>query len=307
MAPLGYIEWRKFEGAIERAKEACKNSGQRVDDHFAHAAKMVMIGSEAKREVDDYSLSRYACYLIAQNGDPRKEEIALAQTYFALQTRKQEIQELLMEDQKRVGLRGEMATRNKKLGQAAKQAGVINYANFQDFGYMGLYGGMRQATTNRIPKGYKQTEAGVIPEDWSTTTLLKLSVTGISNGVFNDPAKVGSGYRLINVLDLYQGYSIDTKNLSRLQLAQTDFMKNKVKKGGVFFTRSSITPDGIGFCNFCNDDANDITFDGHIMKVTPNPEIANSAFLRLYCISKTARKFLVRNAKELSKNNFLNY
>ncbi|MFA4891210.1 MAG: DNA damage-inducible protein D [Candidatus Gracilibacteria bacterium] len=113
MLPLGYIEWRKFEGAIQRAKEACKNSGQKIENHFAHADKMVLIGSEAKREIKDYHLSRYACYLIAQNGDPRKEEIAFAQTYFAIQTRRQE-------------------------------AGVINFANFQDFGYMGLYGGLRQ-------------------------------------------------------------------------------------------------------------------------------------------------------------------
>lgn len=144
MVPLGYVEWRKFEGAVDRAKEACKNSGQKIEDHFAHAAKMVLIGSEAKRKVDDYHLSRYACYLIAQNGDPRKEEIALAQTYFALQTRKQEIREQMIEDGKRVFLRGEMKDSNKKLIKAAKESGVKNYAEFQDYGYMGLYGGLRQ-------------------------------------------------------------------------------------------------------------------------------------------------------------------
>lgn len=144
MTPLGYIEWRKFEGAIERAKEACKNSGQAVDDHFGGAAKMVSIGSEAERSIEDYSLSRYACYLIAQNGDPRKEEIALAQTYFAIQARKQEVHEQLMEDSKRVLLRGEMKEHNKNLVKAAKEAGVVNYANFHDYGYMGLYAGMRQ-------------------------------------------------------------------------------------------------------------------------------------------------------------------
>lgn len=88
---LGYVEWRKFEGVIEKAKEGCKNSGNEVVDHFVGAAKMVQIGSDTKREIDDIKLTRYACYLIAQNGDPRKESIAFAQSYFAVQTRKQEL------------------------------------------------------------------------------------------------------------------------------------------------------------------------------------------------------------------------
>jgi DNA-damage-inducible protein D len=91
MGPLGYIEWRKFEGAINRAKDSCKNSKQNISDQFVDADKLVSVGSDAKRVISDYHLSRYACYLIAQNGDPRKEEIALAQTYFAIQTRKQEL------------------------------------------------------------------------------------------------------------------------------------------------------------------------------------------------------------------------
>lgn len=144
LAPLGYAEWRKFEGVIERAKEACKMSRQDVGDHFGGADKMVGIGSGAARVTNDYRLSRYACYLIAQNGDPRKAEIALAQSYFAIQTRRQEAQDVLSEDSKRVVLRGEMGARNKKLAQAAKASGVTNYAGFQDYGYMGLYGGLRQ-------------------------------------------------------------------------------------------------------------------------------------------------------------------
>jgi len=128
MAPLGYQKWDNFEVAILRAKESCKNSGQTVDDHFAGAKKMVSIGSGTERSIDDYNLSRYACYLIAQNGDPRKEEIALAQTYFAIQTRKQEVHELQIEDSKRVLLRDEMKEHNKNLAKAAKEAGVINYA-----------------------------------------------------------------------------------------------------------------------------------------------------------------------------------
>jgi len=139
MTPLGYVEWRKFEGTIERAKEACKNSAQPIEDHFAGAAKMIKIATgtakETLREINDHHLSRYACYLIAQNGDPRKEEIALAQTYFAIQTRKQETQELLEEDIK---------DKNRKLFGIAKSVGVSDYANFQDAGYMGLYGGLRR-------------------------------------------------------------------------------------------------------------------------------------------------------------------
>ncbi len=150
--PLGYLEWRKFVGVVEKAKESCKNSGQNVDDHFGGAAKMVLVGSGAERKLEDYHLSRYACYLIAQNGDPRKEEIALAQTYFALQTRRQEMSELFLEDSERVLLRGEMSERNKKLAKAAQGAGVINHADFQDFGYMGLYGGLRQKDIHKKKK-----------------------------------------------------------------------------------------------------------------------------------------------------------
>ncbi len=141
---LNYSDFGNFENAIKRAKESCKNSKQNIKDHFGDATEMVEIGSNTKRKFPSYKLSRYACYLIAQNGDPRKVEIAKAQTYFAIQTRRQEIQENLVEDQKRVFLRGEMKEHNKNLASAAKQAGVVNYANFQDFGYMGLYGGLRQ-------------------------------------------------------------------------------------------------------------------------------------------------------------------
>jgi DNA-damage-inducible protein D len=145
---LGYTEYGKFLPAIERAMEACKNSGQKTKDHFAGVSEMIKIATgtqkETVRESQNFDLSRYACYLIAQNGDPRKEEIALAQTYFAIQTRLQEVQELQIEDSKRVFLRDEMKEHNKKLAKAAKDAGVINYASFQDYGYMGLYGGLRQ-------------------------------------------------------------------------------------------------------------------------------------------------------------------
>lgn len=140
---LDYDKWERFEWAIKRAMESCKNSNQKLQDHFAGAGKMIELWKWGIREIPDYRLSRYAGYLIAQNGDPRKETIAQAQTYFALQTRKQELSETLLEDQKRVYFRDEMTEHNKRLARTAKKAGVWNYGEFVDYGYMGLYGGMR--------------------------------------------------------------------------------------------------------------------------------------------------------------------
>lgn len=155
---LEYADWRNFENVIDKAKIACTTSSQDVDDHFVDINEMIELGKGATRPVRDYKLSRYACYLIAQNGDPEKQPIALAQTYFAIQTRKQEVNEQLMEDSKRVLLRGEMKEHNKNLAKAAKEAGVINHANFQDYGYMGLYAGMRQKDI-KVKKKLKKNEA----------------------------------------------------------------------------------------------------------------------------------------------------
>lgn len=144
MPLLGYDQWRNFEAVIEKAKEACKNSEQEVEYHFVSVSKMIKIAKntprEADREVIDYQLSRYACYLIAQNGDPRKQEIATAQTYFAVQTRKQEISQQLSEDKKRLYVRQEVKKHNVKLFETAKQAGVNNFGKFNNYGYLGLYG-----------------------------------------------------------------------------------------------------------------------------------------------------------------------
>lgn len=147
---LGYTQWRRFEDAIERAKESCKSASQPIEGHFAGAGKMVKAGVATKTKADVH-LTRYACYLVAQNGDPRKTEIAQAQTYFAIQTRYAEIQQmeayqaLTTEDSKRLFLREELRKHNSLLADAAHEAGVVtplDYAVFQNFGYKGLYNGL---------------------------------------------------------------------------------------------------------------------------------------------------------------------
>ncbi len=148
---LEYAEFRNFLPVIERAKESCKNSGQEVENHFVDFHEMVGIGSGAERKMESVKLSRYACYLIVQNADPGKEVVAQGQTYFAVQTRLQEIRQmeayslLASEDEKRLFLREEMKRHNLQLADTAKGAGVIepvDYAIFQNHGCMGLYGGL---------------------------------------------------------------------------------------------------------------------------------------------------------------------
>ena len=147
---LEYAEWRNFVEVIEKGKTACLQSGQSVEDHFVESNKMVILGSGAKRSVKDYHLSRYACYLIVQNGDPGKPVIANGQTYFAIQTRRQELADdeafrQLDEDKKRIFLRNELREHNKQLVETAGKAGVesgLDFAVFQNHGYRGLYGGL---------------------------------------------------------------------------------------------------------------------------------------------------------------------
>lgn len=160
---LEYTEWRNFANIINKAKTACEKSNNLVYDHFVEVNKMVPIGSGAEREVDDIMLSRYACYLIVMNGDPRKAVIALGQTYFAVKTRQQELIEdydQLTEDQKRLAIRSEMKRHNAALADAAHDAGVIeaiDYAVFQNYGYMGLYGGLKAADIKQR-KGLKKSQ-----------------------------------------------------------------------------------------------------------------------------------------------------
>lgn len=160
---LEYKEWRNFFTVIEKAKSSCESSKNIVSDHFVDTNKMVEVGLGVPREIDDIMLSRYACYLIVMNGDPRKEVIAAGQTYFAVKTRQQELTEYyaqLTEDQKRIAIRSEIKEHNKSLAAAAQQAGVETpqeYAVFQNYGYMGLYGGLK-AQDIKARKGLKKSQ-----------------------------------------------------------------------------------------------------------------------------------------------------
>ena len=171
---LEYVQWRNFSKVLARAMLACKNSGYKVSDHFAEVSKIVEAGVTSK-PVIEYKLSRYACYLIVQNGDPRKEIIALGQTYFAIQTRRQEVADYfnqLDEDNKRLVIRGDIKQWNQMLAEAAHNAGVITdeeYATFQNAGYMGLYGGMKVEDIHK-KKGLKKNEK--ILDFMSSTELI---------------------------------------------------------------------------------------------------------------------------------------
>lgn len=145
---LEYTKWDNFKKVVEKARLSCRNSNINDADHFADVGNMVQLGSGAQREIEDIMLSRYACYLIVQNSDPRKEVVALGQTYFAVKTREREVEEdfgKLSEEQKRLAIRNELKTHNKSLAEAAQMAGVqkgMDYAIFQNKGYQGLYGGL---------------------------------------------------------------------------------------------------------------------------------------------------------------------
>ncbi|MDQ7778825.1 MAG: DNA damage-inducible protein D [Planctomycetota bacterium] len=142
---LGYSDYRNFEQVVAKGRLACFNSGHRVEDHFVDITEMIEIGKGGQRPVKTILLSRYACYLIVQNADPSKEIVALGQTYFAVQTRRQELSDQAPEDERRLLLREEMKMHNVRLAGTARSAGVVeprDYAIFQDHGYRGLYGGL---------------------------------------------------------------------------------------------------------------------------------------------------------------------
>jgi DNA-damage-inducible protein D len=144
---LGYTQWRNFLATIDKAKESCKNAGQIVDNHFADVSKMVSIGSEAERKIDDITLTRYACYLIAQNGDPRKEEIAFAQSYFAVQTRKQELIEQRIALIERVNARKKLIASETELSKLIYERGVddAGFARIRSKGDEAMFGGFNTA------------------------------------------------------------------------------------------------------------------------------------------------------------------
>lgn len=149
---LGYAEYRNFKPVIRKAEQSCFNSGQDVKLHFVQTNDMVSIGNDVKRLVDDILLSRYACYLIAQNADPSKNIVSRAQTYFAIQTRRQEINDQEKENMLRLRLRDEIKRHNKSLVSTAKSAGVatpLDYAIFQNCGYMGLYNGLTKQNIHK--------------------------------------------------------------------------------------------------------------------------------------------------------------
>ena len=153
-------DYRNFEGVVEKAKMACFNSGHRVEDHFVDVTEMIAIVIGAERPVKTILLSRYACYLAIQNADPNKEIVAQGQTYFAIQTRRQELADEDIEENRRLLLREEMRRHNVQLAGAAKDAGVIkpiDYAVFQNHGYVGLYGGLNQEAIHRR-KGLKESQ-----------------------------------------------------------------------------------------------------------------------------------------------------
>lgn len=176
MPILEYTKWQNFKTVLIKAEIACENSGNDPADHFTGASKMVALGSDAKREVEDMHLSRYACYLVVQNADPSKEVVALGQTYFAVQTRRQEISDAealaeLTEDQRRLLLRQRIKVQNTDLASAAKNAGVItalDFAIFQNHGYRGLYNGL---TAEAIHKRKKLKKSQHILDHMGATEL----------------------------------------------------------------------------------------------------------------------------------------
>ena len=180
---LGYVEWRKFIGVIDKAKESCKNAGNDVQNHFVEATKMVKIGSKAEREIEDVMLTRYACYLIAQNGDPRKEEIAFAQSYFAVQTRKQEIIEQRIALIERMNARRKLITSETELSKLIYERGVdeAGFARIRSKGDAALFGGLStMQIKNKLGVPQKRPLADFLPTITITAKNLAAEITNFN-------------------------------------------------------------------------------------------------------------------------------
>ena len=167
---FGYPKWENFAKVIEKAKEACRNSGGEVEDHFPEVGKMVQLGSGAEREITDYALSRYACYLVAQNGDSKKEEIAFAQTYFAVQTRNSELIQQRLSDAERVSARDKLKESEKKLSGIIYERGVDDkgFARIRSKGDARLFGGF---TTQDMKRKYNVPESRSLADFLPTVTI----------------------------------------------------------------------------------------------------------------------------------------
>ncbi|MFC3114504.1 DNA damage-inducible protein D [Cellvibrio fontiphilus] len=247
LAPLlEYLQWRNFAQVVDKARVACQQAGKSVTDHFADISKMVEIGSGARREVEDVRLSRYACYLIVQNGDPSKPVIAQGQTYFALQTRRQELADdkkfaQLSEDEKRLAIRHELAAHNKHLAAAAKDAGVnspLDYAIFQDHGYKGLYGGLG-AKDIHAQKGLKKSQK--ILDHMGSTELAanlfratqteeKLRRDKVSNKTLANKTHFEVGHKVRQTIDELGGTMPEKLPVPDHSIQQIESAKNKELK-----------------------------------------------------------------------------
>ena len=247
---LGYKRWDKFENVVDQAKTSCKNSNNEIDYHFSQVGKMIKLAKGAKRKVLDYKLSRYACYLIVQNGDPRKEVIALGQTYFAIQTYRQEVADHfneLDEDNRRLVVRGDIKQWNQMLAETAHNAGVITneeFAIFQNAGYMGLYGGMDVDDIH----AKKQLEVGQKILDYMGSTelianLFRISQTEekIRKDKVQGADKATSvhynvGREVRNAIEKIGGTMPEDlptpeKSIQQIEKEQMERLKNKAKKG----------------------------------------------------------------------------
>ncbi len=245
---LNYVQWRNFEKVLQRAILACKNSGYEVVDHFAEVSKTIEMPKTATKDVTDYKLTRYACYLIVQNGDPRKEVIALGQTYFAIQTRRQEVADYfnqLDEDNKRLVIHGDIKQWNQMLAEAAHNAGVISneeYATFQNAGYMGLYGGMKVDDIHQ-KKGLKKTDK--ILDFMSSTELIanlfrisqtedKLKKDNVSNSSDANETHFIVGREVRGTIERVGGtmpedLPVPKKSISKIEREQLRRLKNNNK------------------------------------------------------------------------------